>query len=452
MKIHKLSMLLILGAATLFSCKKDGCTDETANNYNEKAKNDDGTCTYDMQSFKLNIENIQEEYSYSSSGVFNTPVGAAMPGGATPGNSYQFTVNGGPGSKLSFATMFVGSNDLFFAPNGAGIELFSGSTPISGDITSQVILWDAGTEVNQEPGEGADQPANQTGPNTGATEGGSVINISDVADGFTYPSVSSTIKVTIDGGSHVNEFIVTIENLAASTSPIAPGVWVIHATDNPLFIEGSADFGNGLEALSEDGSSAALGTYLNSRSGLNTPFTPGVWALSSEGNPIFSTGGSASAGLEMVAEDGDPSGLQSELSANSMVSNSGVFNTPAGAGAPGPLLPGNNYEFTFTATKGDRLSLATMFVQSNDLFYGFGPTGIELWDGNNAKTGDITSSLVLWDAGTEVNEFPGAGLNQPLRQAAANTGATEGGAVNEVSDGFMYEATISNIKITLTLN
>lgn len=32
---------------TFTSCKKKGCTDETANNYSEEAKKDDGSCTYD---------------------------------------------------------------------------------------------------------------------------------------------------------------------------------------------------------------------------------------------------------------------------------------------------------------------------------------------------------------------------------------------------------------------
>lgn len=32
----------------LASCKKSGCTDPTANNYSEKAKKDDGSCTYDF--------------------------------------------------------------------------------------------------------------------------------------------------------------------------------------------------------------------------------------------------------------------------------------------------------------------------------------------------------------------------------------------------------------------
>jgi len=42
---------LTLAAVAFTSCKKEGCTDETALNYNEEAKKDDGSCTY----FTLNV-------------------------------------------------------------------------------------------------------------------------------------------------------------------------------------------------------------------------------------------------------------------------------------------------------------------------------------------------------------------------------------------------------------
>lgn len=45
--IHILMIVGSFAVAGLTSCKKEGCTDKTANNYNSKAKKDDGTCTYD---------------------------------------------------------------------------------------------------------------------------------------------------------------------------------------------------------------------------------------------------------------------------------------------------------------------------------------------------------------------------------------------------------------------
>ena len=76
--------------------------------------------------------------------------------------------------------MFVQSNDWFFAPGPDGIALFDADgNPISGDITSQVFLWNAGTEVDEEPGIGPNQGPRQKGPNTGKTENGVVRNLSD---------------------------------------------------------------------------------------------------------------------------------------------------------------------------------------------------------------------------------------------------------------------------------
>lgn len=123
--------------------------------------------------FKVTIENTMIGKMFLKSGVFNTPVGTTEPGGAGPGNKYEFSFTAGPGSKLSFSTMFVKSNDLFYAPSDDGIALFVNNTAISGDITAQIMLWDAGTEVNEEPGMGANQPLNGGGA-TGTAENGTV--------------------------------------------------------------------------------------------------------------------------------------------------------------------------------------------------------------------------------------------------------------------------------------
>lgn len=61
----------------------------------------------------------------------------------------------------------------------------------------------------------------------------------------------------------------------------------------------------------------------------------------------------------------------------------------------------------------------------------------------------LTSKLELWDAGTEVNEYPGAGNNQPAR-GGAMSGADEGGLVRITSDAFTYPANSDAIKITIT--
>ncbi|WP_416208525.1 spondin domain-containing protein [Fodinibius sp.] len=51
--------------------------------------------------------------------------------------------------------MFVQSNDLFFSFDSEGIALFDeNGNPVSGDITDRIMLWDAGTETDEEPGVG----------------------------------------------------------------------------------------------------------------------------------------------------------------------------------------------------------------------------------------------------------------------------------------------------------
>jgi len=65
-KLFNYSLLLsglVLFAAT--SCKKEGCTDANASNYSEKAKEDDGSCTYDAGSLPTGYEkfyNITDIY------------------------------------------------------------------------------------------------------------------------------------------------------------------------------------------------------------------------------------------------------------------------------------------------------------------------------------------------------------------------------------------------------
>ena len=129
--------------------------------------------------------------------VFNTPVGASAPGPITPGAAYEFTISGAAGDRFSLTTMMGQSNDWFYGPAESGISLFKDGKPVSGDITSQIILWDVGTEVNQEPGIGADQGPRQKAPNTGKAENGVVRNIKDLKDGSVFSKVSSVMRVTI---------------------------------------------------------------------------------------------------------------------------------------------------------------------------------------------------------------------------------------------------------------
>jgi hypothetical protein len=145
-------------------------------------------------------KSLQGDKGVKSVTIFNTPIGTDVPAPITPGFTYECTFEAAPGAKLTITSMFGQSNDLFYAPNESGIALFNNGKPVSGDITAKMILWDAGTEVNQEPGVGANQAPRQKAPNTGETENSVVKNIKDVKDGFSYPKTASVMKVTITPG------------------------------------------------------------------------------------------------------------------------------------------------------------------------------------------------------------------------------------------------------------
>ncbi len=107
-------------------------------------------------------------------GVFNTPVGASGPGPIGPGGVYEFTFTAKPGMRLSLAMMFGQSNDWFYAPKRQGIDLFTNGKPLEGDITKEFMLFDAGTEKDEEPGIGPNQGPRQKDANAGEAENGKV--------------------------------------------------------------------------------------------------------------------------------------------------------------------------------------------------------------------------------------------------------------------------------------
>ncbi len=67
-----------------------------------------------------------------------------------------------------------------------------------------------------------------------------------------------------------------------------------------------------------------------------------------------------------------------------------------------------------------------MFVQSNDWFYSFsGGIGLQPFNDETPVTGDVTSALELYDAGTEADTPPGTGPDQKPVQATDNQGPSE---------------------------
>ena len=139
------------------------------------------------------------KYLSATSGVVSVganarPVGATGDGPATPGQAYEFEITARPGETLSLAWMFGQSNDLFYS-NDRPIALFtSRGEPVSGDLTPQVSLWDAGTEVNEEPGLGPNQAPRQKSEDAGTAERNAVVH---VRDRWSYPKTGAVLRLAI---------------------------------------------------------------------------------------------------------------------------------------------------------------------------------------------------------------------------------------------------------------
>lgn len=210
------------------------------------------------------------------------------------------------------------------------------------------------------------------------------------------------------GSGTVTIFEVVVENIAADDALIAsdgtpvviafsPAVWAVHTAATPMYVLGQPAPGNGLQQMAEDGDSVTLIESLT--------FTDGV----------------ALVGFAATTEEGR-----------------------------GVLGPGETLRFQVAAEKGTRYSILLTFLQGNDLFVGFNDSGIPLFDAAGTPlSGDITSEVFLFDAGTEVNQEPGLGPDQVIRQAEPGTGERENGVVRLVDDGFTYPAVSAMLRITI---
>ncbi len=97
LNIKTLGLSLLVGIFTLSmtSCKKKGCIDQNANNYNSSAKKDDGSCTYPV----INVSNAG---AGGASGDISGSGGSAMKTFTFTNNNttvdWDMTINASSGS------------------------------------------------------------------------------------------------------------------------------------------------------------------------------------------------------------------------------------------------------------------------------------------------------------------------------------------------------------------
>lgn len=143
----------------------------------------------------------------------------------------------------------------------------------------------------------------------------------------------------------------------------------------------------------------------------------------------LNSGSPASAELERLAEDGDPSFISGVFTS---VADGVVFGPVTAPGQPPIYHPGETGSVVLDVDPSADLyfSYLSMVIPSNDAFIGNDdPAAYKLSDAGKLQylTIDVLGTGI-WDAGTEVNDEVPA--NTPLLgQMTPNTGLTEGGVV-----------------------
>ena len=375
MKKYLLAVTMFLLATTaLVSCSKD----------------DEKNIPESMSSV-ISFENILEVKDFVESGTFmgigNTDVNAPV---ILPGQSINFTFHAGKGQALMFATMYGASKDWFFAPENPGIKLYNDDgTPITGDVSSQIKLWDNGTKVGM----------------TDEKEDADIMMVPGV-------DASKLMRLELSYIAGSSEFKLIVTNTSGGSmneTPFSPGVWAVSnifngklLNDMPFYSAG-AKSNPGITAIAQMGDNSLLNKNISDHTGIITGISPAIVVIyTGDVNPIYETGKKdAGMGLTKLAQMGDASMLKAEL--EKMPSVKGEY-----IAGSAPVAPGEKVEVQFEATENDHIAYATMFGYSNDWFYA-NDTPIPA----NFK-GDITQNTALFDDGTAVDQYPGAGNAQGI--------------------------------------
>lgn len=357
------------------------------------------------------------------------------------GDQYQISFQAVPGTKFTPLTMMGNSNDWFLAPEDfGGIDLWQNGAPLTGDIASELILFDAGTEADNLP-----EFFPPAGANVGPADSNTATRIVDRGGlrGDTY--ITAVLAYEAGTANSAGTFTFTITaimtpnpDLPASSQNgfvVTPGITVLHALENPLFTLGEEDRSVGLEAIAEDGMPGELNAWFHEESEGGEPIrlastysvlSGGVaYAFTQDSDPWFSQGETAnsSSGLEEIAEDGNRTVAVAYL--NTLEGVTAVANNENANVAPGESL---TFELTVPVGADYKFGYGTMLVNTNDWFIAYNNEGFPLFgeDGQTPYSGfDATTKSYLYDSGTEVDQAVGFGADQAPRQAGPNLGAPD---------------------------
>ena len=367
----------------------------------------------------LTVENIVTPKLFVESGSFKNMGESPI---IQPGQSVSFKFKAGKGQALMFTTMYGKSKDWFFASQQPGIKLFNAQgKAMTGDVSSQVKLWDNGTKNDK----------------TGASESNPIMEVKGV-------DASKLLNVMLSYEEPTSEFTLTIKNTSAGTgneTPFSPGIWAVSTFDGNKLLAEKPFFTPGEKSNPEMTDIAQMGKIdklkmkVEANTGIITGISPVlVVVYQGEKNPIYELGKKdPGMGLKDLAQKGNASKLQESL--KKMKGVKGIY-----IAGTAPVGPGQKVMTQYKAGDGDKLAFVTMFGFSNDWFYANEQA-------LSAKlSGDITNKTALFDSGTGVDQYPGAGNRQAL---FGGTPQAENKPISKVGTTFPVPPVNKVLKITI---
>ncbi|WP_228412907.1 spondin domain-containing protein [Chryseobacterium sp. G0162] len=350
--------------------------------------NDSDNNMMDLSSQRTIIfENVITPKDFVESGSFQ---GTGAVPVILPGQSVSVKFSAGKTQALMFATMYGASKDWFFASQQPGIKLFdTNGKAITGDVSSSVLLWDNGTKDNM----------------TGQVESKPIAQVPNV-------NASQLMKLNLDYNEMTSEFTLTITNTSGGTAnetPFSPGVWAVsnyngsQLLNNAPFFTPNALSNPEITDIAQMGSIGKMTAKLSANTGIITGLSPALVVIyRGDKNPIYELGKMDNGmGLKEIAQFGNVSKLQSSL--QSLPGIKGIY-----VAGNAPVPPGNKIMTNFKADPGDKIAYVTMFGFSNDWFYA-NEVSIDA-----TVKGELSSKTALFDSGTGVDQYPGAGNRQAL--------------------------------------
>ena len=382
--------------------------------------NSDNSIMEDLSSQRtITFENVVTPKDFVQSGSFQ---GTGFPPLILPGQTASIKFSAGKTQALMFATMYGASKDWFFASQQPGIKLFDANgNAITGDVSSSVLLWDNGTKDNI----------------SGATESKTITQVPNV-------NASQLMKLHLAYNDVTSEFTLTITNTSGGTAnetPFSPGVWAVSNYNGSQLLNSTPFFTpNALSNLeitdiAQMGNIDKMKAKLNANTGIMTGLSPVVVVVyRGDKNPIYELGKTDSGmGLKDIAQFGNVTKLQNSLKVLPNVKNVYIAGNA-------PVAPGSKVMTGFNAEPGDKIAYATMFGFSNDWFY----ANEQSIDAH--MKGDITSKTTLFDSGTGVDQYPGAGNHQAL---FGGTPQTENRVISKVGTSYPVPAVQNVIRVTV---